>query len=266
MSSKRAIQHVFDHLKKGKIIGTVEQSITDVPSSIIPTNNDNSKSIALKYRSYNPSLTKENFSSILPERMFGVPNNRNPFTDSFQLIKSRDPRYFQFKDYYVLLFKDHKSLTEYYDTTKLSRINQVRVKFTKLPSNDMSEAAYSHYVDNLLAAYESSEKYFEKIKHKCTYDKTVDLNTFQEKIRPIEERSALIWNLPLNMRPHDVMDKFWFYDIKHCFKLYWDNCTGKTLYYVAFNDPTDCTKFKRNFHGVYFDDDVHLKLLVETVS
>lgn len=254
MSSK-VIGSVLNRLKGGKVVGT------KLEPSVRATNG----ATALKYRSYNASLGIEDFQSILPEKTFAVSSGtKEPV--GFELIKSRDPRFFQFKDYYVLLFKDEKLLKEYYQATQLARIHKVRVKFTPLPSGQRSEHVYSHYVENLEAAFESSRMYTEQYKKKRPFDQeTFDLAQLQQRVRPIEERSALVWNLPPEMRSHNLMDRFWFYDIKHCFKLYWDDSIGKTLYYVAFNDRNDCMKFKRNFHGVYFDDDPKWKLLVETL-
>lgn len=253
MSSK-VIEGVLNHLKGGKLVGT------KVVSSVLSTNG----ATALKYRTYNDSLECRDFQSILPENVFGV-HEKSHVVD-FELIKSRDPRFFQFKDYYVLLFKSEKALKEYYKATQLARINKVRVKFGLLPNDHKTKHVYTHYVQNLEAAFESSGKYNEQYRKRIAFDElSFDLAQLQQRVRPIELRSALIWNLPLEMKSHDVVDRFWFYDIKHCFKLYWDNTTGKTLYYVAFNDPDDCMKFKRNFHGVYFDDDPNSKMLVETL-
>lgn len=255
MSSK-VIGDVLGHLKSGKVIGTWSEPLTRSMSG----------ATALKYKSYNATLGIEDFQSIIPTTLFAN-NGGAPGAVDFELIKRRDPRFFQFKDYYVLLFKNEKSLKDYYQATELARINKVRVKFLPLPKGHRSEHVYSHYVDNLEAAYRSSRDYNEQCKQKRPFDaSSFDLAQLQKRVRPIEERSALIWNLPLEMRPHDLMDRFWFYDIKHCFKLYWEDSTGKTLYYVAFNDSNDCIKFKRNFHGVYFDDDPKCKLLVETLD
>lgn len=257
MASKKSVRNVLDYLKTGKIVGSMP-GLSQLKS---PT-----ASTALKYRSYNPSLSKEDFISILPDNLFGVPGHVSASSD-FQLIKCRDPKYFQFKDQYVLLFKDHKSMKEYQTATELGRINKVRVKFDALPTGHSSEHIYSRYVANLSAAFESPKRYYEMTKKKIPFESwNFNLIELQQKIGLIEKRSALVWNLPLEMKPHDLMENFWFYDIKHCFKIYWDDATGKTLYYVAFNDVNDCMKFKRNYHGVRYEDDLHMKLLVETLK
>lgn len=255
---KKGVTTVLDHLKTGKVLGTRGE---------LPRLGAAGGSTALKFRSYNPSLEKSDFVSILPETLFGTPRSVSADRADFQVVKCRDPRYFQFKDYYVLLFDNHKALKEYHKATELGRINKIRVKFVPLPKGDNTERVFAHYVDNLMAAFESRGEYNERARTKKPFDReNFDLKELQERIKPVEERSALVWNLPLAMKSHDVMDKFWFYDIKHCFKLYWDMATGSTLYYIAFNDTDDCLKFKRNYHGVYFDDELHMKLLVETLG
>ncbi|QLL30312.1 hypothetical protein HG536_0A01290 [Torulaspora globosa] len=258
MASKKAVSAVLSHLKSGKVLGVAGELSQAGPAS---------RSTALKYKSYNPSLDKADFVNILPEMLFSVAGAARTSGVDFQVLKCRDPRYFQFKDCYVLLFNSSQSLARYRSATELSRINKIRVKFVPLPPGDSSEHVYAQYVKNLTAAFESHGLYNEKSRTKEPFDRSkFDLNALQERIRPIEERSALVWNLPFDMRPHDLIDRFWFYDIKHCFKLYWDVSTGATLYYIAFNDTSDCLKFKRNFHGVHFEDKLHMKLLVETLG
>lgn len=258
MASKKAVSSVLNHLKSGKVLGLAGELSQAGPAG---------RSTALKYKSYNPSLDKSDFVSILPEMMFSAGGAARTKGDDFQVLKCRDPRYFQFKDSYVLLFKSSQALARYQKATELGRINKIRVKFVPVPPGHNSELIYAQYVKNLTAAFESHELYNEKTRAKQPTDRSkFDLNVLRERIRPIEERSALVWNLPFDMRPHDLIDRFWFYDIKHCFKLYWDVSTGATLYYIAFNDASDCIKFKRNFHGVYFEDELHMKLLVETLG
>ncbi|QLQ77878.1 hypothetical protein HG537_0A01250 [Torulaspora globosa] len=258
MGSRKVVRSVLNHLKSGKVLGVGGDVYQAGPAS---------GSTALKYKSYNPSLDKSDFVSILPEMMFANGNSTRSTGVDFQLIKCRDPRYFQFRDSYVLLFDSNKALMKYHKATELGRINKIRVKFVPLPPGDNSEIVYAQYVKNLTAAFESHDLYNEKSKMKQSFERgKIDLNVLRERVRPIEERSALVWNLPFDVKPHDLIDRFWFYDIKHCFKLYWDASTGATLYYLAFNDASDCVKFKRNFHGVYFEDELHMKLLVETLG
>lgn len=260
MASKDALKRVISQLKEGKILGTTSWSEKNSASIWRP---DVIKSTALKYRSYNPSLTKDDFQNLEPSVLF---NSRPVNTTNFQLIKCRDPKFFQFKDQYVLLFENNNSMVKYVQDTSSSRINHVRVKFLPLQIGDMIGMNYMNYVHNLLAAYDSSETYFEMVKRKKDPNGAdINLHELKEIVKPFEEKSALIWDLPLETKPIHVMDKFWFYDIKHCFKLYWDNTTGHTLYYVAFNEAKDCTKFRRNLHGCRLEG-LPRKLLIDQLG
>lgn len=263
MSAKSGISSVLEYLRKGKIVGARPPQLAQLKYKESTGGSD-----ALRYRSYNPSLGKEDFVAVMQENILSLDGGlQDSCGDSFQLIKCRDPKFFQFTDDYVLLFQNQKSMKNYHQLTALSRINHVRVKFDVVPKNDSIIPSYSHYVRNLESAFQGHESYFRSIKEGYSLQdlSKQDLNFLQKTIRPMEERSALIWNLPIHLKSHNVMDKFWFYDIKHCFKLYWDVDTGKTLHYVAFNDPNDCLKLKRNFHGIHFDDNPQNKLLVETL-
>lgn len=260
MASRDALKRVLAHLKEGRMVG-LANSLNERTSPSI-WRPDVIKSTALKYRSYNPSLTKNDFRHLEPGVLF---NSKASGGTDFELIKARDPKFFQFKDQYVLVFKDHDSMVRYMQNTVNSRINRVRVKFNPLRIGDMIGTNYANYVHNLLAAYDSSETYFEMVKRKKESVGDIDLNELTRIVEPFERKSALIWNLPLEAKPIHVMDKFWFYDIKHCFKLYWDEITGRTLYYVAFNQAQDCMKFKRNLHGCHLDD-LHRKVLIEQLK
>ncbi|GCF01665.1 hypothetical protein ZYGM_000083 [Zygosaccharomyces mellis] len=260
MASKDALGRVLSHLKEGRILGIANS--WNARSSASIWRPDMIKSTALKYRSYNPSLTKDDFSNLEPNVLF---NPKRANATEFQLIKCRDPKFFQFKDQYVLLFKDHTSMTKYIQNTSSGRINHVRVKFVPLRVGDMIGINYMNYVHNLLAAYDSSKTYFEMIKRKKDSTADIDLHELAQIAQPFEEKSALVWDLPLEAKPMHVMDRFWFYDIKHCFKLYWDHITGHTLYYVAFNEAQDCTKFRRNLHGCRLND-LPRKLLIDQLK
>ncbi|QLG73040.1 hypothetical protein HG535_0E01240 [Zygotorulaspora mrakii] len=264
MSARKTVSSVLEYLKSGKVLGTRSPQILQSEKSILKN-----ESTALRYKSYYPSLRKEDFISILPERILAPKADSGYMSDdTFQLVKCRDPKFFQFQDSYILLFRDNKAMRKYYESTSLSRIFKVRVKFNILPKNDGMIPVYSRYAKNLESAFQGGESYFKSIKEEQPIEdlSEQDLILLQKSVIPIEERSALIWNLPIQLKSHNIMDKFWFYDIKHCFKLYWDTQTGKTLHYVAFNDPVDCLKLKRNFHGVNFDDCPQYKLLVETLN
>lgn len=261
MTSRNALKRVLTHLREGKILGTVKPTLeTDIASIWTP---DTIKCSALKYRNYNPSLTREDFTNL---DLGGVFMSERPTCEEFQLIKCRDPKFFQFQDQYLLLFKDQASTERYLRSSSLGRINNVRVKFYPLRSD--VGVFYSSYVHNLVAAYDSSKTYFDLIRTRKggkVSPYSVDLQALQQIAEPLEKKSALVWNLPLEMKPMHVMDRFWFYDLKHCFKLYWDEVTGRTLYYLAFNDAQDCKKFERNLHGSYLND-LPQKLLVQKLG
>lgn len=272
MSNKDAVMHVLSHMKQGKIVGTSPLARTHLSELVASGSNLNfvKKPLVLKYRSYNPSLNKLDFLNLLPDHI--AHGSRNHF-NGFELIKYRDPRFFQFKDKYMLLFKDYKSLKLYHESTKLEKINKVRVKFDiETTQLDRYSSTYIRYANNLLAANESSQSYFESIKEREQLNKIPaeisTLSQFDSLIKPIEEKSAIVWNLPNHLLPTQIADMFWFYDIKRCFKLYWNNeIENKTLHYFLFNDSIDCLKFKRNFHGVYLnEEDPTSKLLVERLN
>ncbi|CDF87815.1 BN860_15104g1_1 [Zygosaccharomyces bailii CLIB 213] len=261
MDSKGIIRKVLGHLKEGKILGTVKPSHEANLSSI--KTSDSVENNALKYRSYNPSLTKEDFCSLDLGAVF---MSKRPSGENFELIKCRDPKFFQFQDQYLLLFKDQSSRQKYLQSSSLGRINNVRVKF--YPVRSGARLSYSNYVQNLVAAYDSSRTYFDLMRAKNSGGMSaqkLDLNALQCIADPLEKKSALLWNLPLETKPVHVMDRFWFYDLKHCFKLYWDDTTGQTLYYMAFNESEDCEKFQRNLHGTYLND-LSQKLLVQRLG
>ncbi|EDO19197.1 hypothetical protein Kpol_1050p54 [Vanderwaltozyma polyspora DSM 70294] len=274
MSEKAVIKKVFAHMKKGNIIGTrpVAENVIKIDSKATYSGD----SQILKYRSYNSALTKNNFLEILPESTF-IPPDRvkliNSIGKNFDLAKMRDHRYFHFKDNYLLLFKDQKSLRYYYENTKASRINKAKVRF-EVVNKDMDAVSnsYRRYVNNLLAAYNSGGLYGAAIKcetlHFGSKMDGMNLLDLQSLIKPVEAKSALVWNLPDKQSSDEVMDRFWFYDIKHCFKLYFDpDLKYKTLYYMAFNNEAECERFKRNFHGAYItENDIGSKVLIERLT
>lgn len=272
MSSKKILKDVFGHLKStGNIVGTYPSSSTSRASNrdlYVAEDDQEASPIKLrarilKYNSYNPMLTKADFVAALPQTIFST--SEQPSLVSFELIKVRDPRYFQFKDKYELVFPNSKLLKEYERYASFGRINGNRVRFTR-SDHQYPQNVYKRYCTNLSAAFESREQYFETIKTPKDTVGAIDnegILELQQKIRPIEQKSLLIWNFPLDLKPYDICEKYWFYDISHCFKIYWDPETGKTLHYVAFHSERDSVRFKRNFHGAYFNDEHTCKLLVE---
>ncbi|CAI4036735.1 SMKI16G0465 [Saccharomyces mikatae IFO 1815] len=257
--SSKAIKRVLDHLKStGRVLGVVEsESSYAISEKIAPVDIQyqvqGRKPLILQYRSYNPYLVKEDFLSILPENIY---KNRGQFTNEldFQLMKVRDPKYFQFKDQYYLLFNDYNTLTEYANLTKHSRINKVRTKMTPLlqPLPTMI-AKFQKYSRNLYNAFQSSEQYFEGLNEKVDIGKEINtsrLRSILDSIREIQSKSVLVWNLPTELRSKDILNYFWFYNIRSSFKIYWDDEMKRNLRYISFENSNDAYRFKRNYHGV----------------
>lgn len=211
------------------------------------------KPSVLQYRSYNPYLVKEDFLSILPENLY---KKRGQFTNEldFQLMKVRDPKYFQFKDQYYLFFNDYNSLTEYIKLTKHSRINKIRVKMTPLAQPlPTLLTKLQRYSKNLYNAFRSSEQYFEGLNEKVDVSgefTTNQLRSILDSVEEIENKSVLVWNIPTKLRSHDILNYFWFYNIRSSFKIYWDDEMKRNLRFISFENSHDAYRFKRNYHGL----------------
>ncbi|CCD24559.1 Pet54p NDAI_0D02450 [Naumovozyma dairenensis CBS 421] len=259
------IDNVLKHLKTtGKIVGT-----TPALKYVIDPGN---RSRILKFQSYNPSLTHDDFVSLIPSNIFSENINGlddkskgKKNDDQFLLIKKRDPKYFQFKDQYNLIFRSYNSLREYRRETQMSKLNKIRVNF-KLPNSNFESVSilenYQNYIKNLSNAYDSMESYrenlstFEKFPLDTPEESTISteiskLRLLQDKIKAIESKSLLVWHLPTNLTPTQIRKSFWLYAIKHCFPLYWNN--SNSLYYFAFDNVDDAKDFRRNFHGISFN-------------
>ncbi|QHS73524.1 Pet54p [Saccharomyces paradoxus] len=258
-ASSRAIKLVLDHLKStGRVLGSVESvSSTAVSEKTASVNGrqqlQGKKSLVLQYRSYNPYLVKEDFLSVLPENLY---KSRGQFTNEFdfQLMKVRDPKYFQFKDQYYLLFNDYNSLTEYAKLTKHSRINKVRVRMMPLAQPlPTLLAKFQRYSKNLHNAFQSPEQYFEGLNEKIDVSEEFDagrLRSILDSVREIENKSVLVWNLPTELRSYDILNFFWFYNIRSSFKIYWDDEMKRNLRFISFENSHDAYRFKRNYHGL----------------
>ncbi|CAD6626128.1 HN1_G0035320.mRNA.1.CDS.1 [Saccharomyces cerevisiae] len=258
-ASSKAIKLVLDHLKStGRVLGSVESgNSATISEKTASVNNQQQlqekKSSVLQYRSYNPYLVKEDFLSILPENLY---KKRGQFTNEldFQLMKVRDPKYFQFKDQYYLFFNDYNSLTEYIKLTKHSRINKIRVKMTPLvqPLPTLL-TKLQRYSKNLYNAFRSSEQYFEGLNEKVDVSgefTTNQLRSILDSVEEIENKSVLVWNLPTKLRSHDILNYFWFYNIRSSFKIYWDDEMKRNLRFISFENSHDAYRFKRNYHGL----------------
>ncbi|AJS25524.1 Pet54p [Saccharomyces cerevisiae YJM1383] len=258
-ASSKAIKLVLDHLKStGRVLGSVESgNSATISEKTASVNNQQQlqekKPSVLQYRSYNPYLVKEDFLSILPENLY---KKRGQFTNEldFQLMKVRDPKYFQFKDQYYLFFNDYNSLTEYIKLTKHSRINKIRVKMTPLAQPlPTLLTKLQRYSKNLYNAFRSSEQYFEGLNEKVDVSgefTTNQLRSILDSVEEIENKSVLVWNIPTKLRSHDILNYFWFYNIRSSFKIYWDDEMKRNLRFISFENSHDAYRFKRNYHGL----------------
>ncbi|CAE6484795.1 Pet54p [Saccharomyces cerevisiae PE-2] len=258
-ASSKAIKLVLDHLKStGRVLGSVESgnsaTISEKTASVNKQQQlQEKKPSVLQYRSYNPYLVKEDFLSILPENLY---KKRGQFTNEldFQLMKVRDPKYFQFKDQYYLFFNDYNSLTEYIKLTKQSRINKIRVKMTPLAQPlPTLLTKLQRYSKNLYNAFRSSEQYFEGLNEKVDVSgefTTNQLRSILDSVEEIENKSVLVWNIPTKLRSHDILNYFWFYNIRSSFKIYWDDEMKRNLRFISFENSHDAYRFKRNYHGL----------------
>ena len=169
-------------------------------------------------------------------------------------MKVRDPKYFQFKDQYYLFFNDYNSLTEYIKLTKHSRINKIRVKMTPLAQPlPTLLTKLQRYSKNLYNAFRSSEQYFEGLNEKVDVSgefTTNQLRSILDSVEEIENKSVLVWNIPTKLRSHDILNYFWFYNIRSSFKIYWDDEMKRNLRFISFENSHDAYRFKRNYHGL----------------
>lgn len=265
-SSKKVIADIVNRTTKSGIVAGNKGKHKDINW----TSNNGQDSLGLRYKCYNPSLIKQDFIDLLPS------DKRSSI--EFNFLKKRDPKYFQFNDTYYLFFRNHIDLNTYYNDTAMGKINKMRVHFLPMgpdtsssPHNNgkkLMEFEKTHnilnkYSKNLYNAFESKEKYFDGLEDNLDVTTEYDIKTINE----IESKSVLVWNLPITTGDEHLKNIFWFYDIKHCFKLFWNdkNLGSKlsSLHYFAFNNPIDAEKFKNNYHGTFFNDDINHKMLID---
>ncbi|SCV02223.1 LANO_0F16116g1_1 [Lachancea nothofagi CBS 11611] len=266
MSSAKIVKNVLGQLKQtGKIVGSYPAAIDGACGLKVDDKNYSRPSI-LELKSYNPTLSKADFLGLLPQTRFSSTAVKDSAL-SFEVVKMRDPRYFQFKDKYQLVFPDYKAMRAFSRYVEFSRLDGARPNFV-VGKVQHPQVRYQKYFRNLEAAFHSSDSFFQLLKNKNEEGRVPDitLDSLRQAAKPIESKSLLVWNFPSDQLPYQIMDKFWFYDIKHCFKIYWDSDTGRTLTFMAFNSEEDCKKFNRNFHGVYFQENDDCKLLVEALT
>ncbi|CCK67852.1 Pet54p KNAG_0A01630 [Huiozyma naganishii CBS 8797] len=214
---------------------------------------------ALIYNSYYPAFDRGDFQQLGVLGPFG--SLEGPAAPPARLWRVRDPRYFQFRDKYVLLFDNARVRDEYLERTRGKRLNKVRVRFQ--PAGELATVVdkFMQYSRNLEAAYASEDAYRLAIASP-NEESTKTLGEAVVGTELLESKSALVWNLPNTWHPGRVADTFWQYDVKHCFKMFWNELDNVSLYYFAFNETHERDKFKYNVHGVYLNE---AKLLVESL-
>ena len=210
----KLLTHLLGNLKStGRIVGTTAAAGNGLPTSnnikTIRRPNYIAKPTVLKFTSYDPYLTKNDFLSLIPENVFAqAPLTTDMETKyDFTLIKKRDPKYFLFKDQYYLKFLNFIKLQRYSNVTKFARLKKVRVNFKPLQNiheNDLFMTNHQFYLQNLVAAYKSKEAYLQQIKGLEV--SPVELSTVE--MEEMEENSLVVWNLPNDMKPIEVQNYF----------------------------------------------------------
>lgn len=243
------------------------------------------KVLALCYNSYDPSLTTRDFANLMTQRDITY-SKRTPLR--FDVIKRRDPKYFNFRDQYILLFQNNMDLRQYLQETRGSSINRMRVDFRPLLTvrsglslskdkdkgyvGDHLELLYRKYCRNLEAAYLDREEYFKVAKENVSEQdirSEPDLRSLVERVTELEKNCAIVWNLP---RDHEkLVPQISFFDIVHSFNLYWNQGLGKSLRFMRFSNAEECKQFKKNYHGFVYDksdtpNENNNKILVEPLG
>ncbi|CCE61577.1 hypothetical protein TPHA_0A05020 [Tetrapisispora phaffii CBS 4417] len=273
MSNGKLVNHVLKHIvKDGNILGSPKMASKKLLTAVPETNIlNNGKFSILQYNSYNSSLTEQHFLDIVPFDVRNAIISDGNHDDAFKLLQARDPKYFQFNNIYYLVFRNYKQLNLFINSTKYERINKIRVKFKIMKGNSMLDD-FSKYHSTLKAANVSRDSYFKAIKDINLIKTAGNLNQMIDEAKSMGRKNLLVWNLPNHMKPHEIKDYFWFYNITDVFKLYWSNENDSlynTLHFFKFADEHDCIKFRHNFHGTYFNDpigDAKSKLLIEKLS
>lgn len=258
-----------------------EDTLRSVPKHKLTVD---SKVLALCYNSYDPSLKPRDFSKLLTQRDV-IPNRRSPL--SFDVIKRRDPKYFNFRDQYILLFQNNIDLRHYLQQTQGSSINRMRVDFRPLVSTKTGltivddvkqndgyvgehlELLYRKYCRNLEAAYLDKQEYFNIVKEGITEQEVKnepDLRSLVDRITELEKNCAVVWNLPSDEEKQ--LPQLSFFDVVHSFNLYWNQGLGKSLRFMRFSNAEECKQFKKDYHGFICDENHpdSKKILVEPLG
>lgn len=243
--SNKLINQVIKNIKRGKIL--IQDHSSHVQSIQASTN-------CLAYKSYIPTLTKDHFISLLPNIQL-TEKVKDSNVPKFELWKVRDAKYFLFKDQYLLQFPTNLSMSNYLKQTSLSKLDDRAVEFDQYKIEQVNNTLL-RYRYHLKCAFQSKEKYFQSLIENTPND--FDVNPLE--IKNIESKCLLIWGLPIEWKQHQIKSYFWWYDIKDCFKLYWDNLTCRNLRFISFHGTEDALRFRNNLHGTQLENS---KLTVE---
>lgn len=231
-----------------KVIGAVKENPLPQPTKATL---EHSATCFAIYRTYNPSLTAHDFQSLI-----SVDSEESSATkSSLEVFKRKDPRFFTFSDRYVLRFVSSQKLKSYLRLTRLNRLDERSVKFLAADVNavkgDMLE-----YTRNLKNACTSEDKYFAELKENVDISEDIDW----DELGDLETRSVVVWNLPPSWDKLMLRKKFWWYDIAHSFRLFWDHDRKIYLTFIHFNSKDDAASFRDNLHGSVFEES---KVLIE---
>lgn len=194
----------------------------------------------VSYRTYNPSLTKYDFQSLLPVDSGEV----TALKSSLDVFKFKDPKYFTFSDKYILRFESSNHLKEYMHLTKWNRLDDRSVKFSPTDVVSVNTDLFKYY-KNLINASVSEDCYTENLDKDNQQLNKIDW----DHIKELESKSVIAWNLPIRWDRFTLARKFWWYDIHHSFRLLKDHDRKIYLTYIYFNEAKDARDFKNNLHG-----------------
>ncbi|KAL3239998.1 Pet54p [Nakaseomyces bracarensis] len=255
-----------------------EDTLRKVPVEKKVSVNVSSKALALCYNSYDPSLRWNDFADLVTQR--GLSGFRTPQL-KFDVIKRRDPKYFSFRDQYILLFPSNMDLRRYLQETRSSSFNRVRVEFVPLLTTkdakeqckssvgERLELLYRKYCRNLEAAYLGSQSYFNAVKEgisETDIKSDVDLKSLVDKVTELEKNCAIVWNLP--EESEKLVPQISFFDIVNSFDLLRNQSTGTSMKFVRFTNSEECRQFKKDYHGFVYNEinpDTN-KILVEPLG
>ncbi|BAO41351.1 protein PET54 [Kluyveromyces marxianus] len=221
----------------------------------------------LVFRTYNPSLKKEDFQSIINPLSSAL--ELQAIKNSFEITRFRDSRYFTFLDKYVLRFPTQMELKQYLLSTKMSMLDDRKVRFGIKDTKGIQRDLCNYYV-NLMNARESAEAY----KNGLVLDRSDDssgnnINSNSsgavsaidwDALQETERKSVVVWNLPQEWDETTLQERFWWYDIHHSFPLLVNQEKNTSLTFIYFNEIRDAYLFKNNFHGALVEGN---RLMIE---